>query len=221
LLSESYGRALDEDFTYYLSKRYNFEEEILKKAQKWNTKSANELCNLFIPLLRPRFQKFFSLENLYAGQKKLIDKPDEDFLDISLTEEDAESREEIRNRRFCDIVRLFAEFAFNHPHFKSSELFDSFSKKDRDFVCEENAVFDVLLKLYGLGEINIEKWKNESEEIIVPSGEFDLSYCLSLLNDRLLEIKSIKISKTDEIFEMKLNGGLSVSITDFGFEVKK
>jgi hypothetical protein len=151
----------------------------------------------------------------------LIDKPDDDFLDISVSEEPEESREEVRNRRFSNIVRLFAEFAFNHSYFKSSEMLDSFSKKDRDFICEENAVFDVLLKLYGLGEIDIEKWKNAQAEIIVPSGEFDLNYCLSLLNDSLLEIKSIKISKTDEIFEIRLGGELSVSITDFGFEVKK
>ncbi len=218
-LSESYGRQLDEDFTYYISKRYSFEEVLLNQAQKLDCGRAAELYRLFIPLTKPSFGRFFSAESLYARQKKLIDKPDEDFIDLNNAEDIIQSKTEERNNRFAQIIRLFIEYSTKHSSYRASEFINSLSDKDKTYVCEENALFDVLLKLYAIGEIDIAKWKAEQAQIIVPMGEFDLSYCLSEMDRRLLTMNNIKIGRDERVFDIALDGGLSVSVTDFLIEV--
>lgn len=220
-LSESYGRQIDEDFTYYISKRYNFEEVLLSPAQRLNVESAEGLYKLFIPLTKPCFERLFSVENLYARQKKLIDKPEEDFLNLNDAEDIIQSKTEERNSRFVEIIRLFMEYCTKHSHFRASEFMDSLTDRERDNISKENAVFDVLLKLYAIGEADISGWKVGNDEIIVPTGEFDLSYCLSELDRRLLNMSLIKIGRDERVFEIILEGGLSVSVTDFLVEVEK
>jgi hypothetical protein len=219
-LSEGYNRQLDEDFSYYISKRYNFEETLLAPAQRLICSDAEKLYRLFIPLTKPTFKSFFSIESLYARQKRLIDKSDEDFVDLNNVEDIVQSKTEIRNERFTEIIRLFINYATEHRLFRASEWIASITEEKLTYIGKENAIFDVLLKLYAQGEVDIANWKTSNDEIIVPMGEFDLAYCLSEVDPKLLKMDIIKISRDDKVFEITLEGGLNVSVTDFVVEVR-
>ena len=46
-----------------------------------------------------------------------------------------------------------------------------------------------------LQELNIEEWKNGERFTVIPSGEFELSWCLEEIPEEYLEIKQIRFTK--------------------------
>ena len=86
-------------------------------------------------------------------------------------------------------------------------------------LCKDNSLLDVMMKLYSMGKIDIEGWKNSERNIIIPSGEFDLAYCLSELNDELLNMKSVRINRLNEVCEFAIEGQMKIFSNDFDIEV--
>ena len=80
---------------------------------------------------------------------------------------------------------------------------------------------DVMLKLYGMGEIDVAGWRSEQHDIIVPVGEFDLSYCLSELTEDLVQMQSILIHKLDGVITLSDDAGNRIKINDFKIEVRR
>ena len=91
--------------------------------------------------------------------------------------------------------------------------------EDLSEMCKDNSLPDVMMKLYSMGGIDIEGWKNSERNIIVPSGEFDLAYCLSELDDELLNIKSVRIDRLNEVCEFTIEGQMKIFSNDFAIEV--
>ena len=218
-LSECYGELLDEEFSYFSTGRFDFEKTILMPVQQMTAEDAVRLSGLFIPLYKPRFNKLFSIENLYAKQKNLREKEDADIIDVSGAEDiDGDIFEE-RNRRFSSVVKSLFEFIHKKEKVAFSEYILSLSSEDKQYFAEENTLFNVILKLYGMENVNIREWRESNESIVAPAGEFNLSYCLSELSDNLTEMDEIRINKSDNTFEMMIENGLKITTNDFVIEV--
>ena len=78
-----------------------------------------------------------------------------------------------------------------------------------------------MLKLYGLGEIDVAGWRAEQHDIIVPVGEFDLSYCLSELPKELVQMQTMLIQRLDGIITISDEAGNSIKMNNFKIEVRR
>ncbi len=218
-LSECYGKLLDEEFSYFSTGRFDFEKTILMPAQQMTTKEALRLSNLFIPLYKPHLNKLFSIENFYAKQKKLREKEISDTIDISGAEDIDGDISEERNRRFSFIIKSLFEFIHKKETACFSEYISSLNSADKNYFAEENTLFNVVLKLYGMGRINIRQWRDSNESVVTPTGEFNLSYCLSDLPPELTKMDEIIINKSNNTFEITIENGLKITTNDFVIEV--
>ena len=72
-----------------------------------------------------------------------------------------------------------------------------------------------------MGEIDVAGWRAEQQNIIVPVGEFDLSYCLSELPEELIQMQTILIHKLDEVITLLDAEGGSIRINNFKIEVRR
>jgi len=188
-------------------------------AQKMTTEDAVRLSGLFILLYKPRLNKLFSIENFYAKQKKLRDKEDTDIIDISGAQDIDGDISKERNRRFSCIVKSLFEFIHKKEMVAFSEYISSLNREDKQYFAEENTLFNVVLKLYAMESINIREWRENSDSIIAPSGEFNLSYCLSELPDNLTKMDEIRINKSDNTVEIMIENALKITTNDFVIEV--
>jgi hypothetical protein len=78
-----------------------------------------------------------------------------------------------------------------------------------------------MLKLYGLGTIDVAGWRSEMQEIIAPVGEFDLSYCLSEMPVELVQMQAIQIHKLDDVISLSAGEDVMMQMNDFEIEVRK
>jgi hypothetical protein len=59
------------------------------------------------------------------------------------------------------------------------------------------------------------------QDIIVPVGEFDLSYCLSEMPEKLVQLQAIEIHKLDDVITLSDGAEVSIKMNDFEIEVRK
>lgn len=219
-LSELYAELLDDSFSYSQVGRFDLEQELLLPLQKMHLKESKDIGKLFAPLYRPSFPNLFGLDFFYARQNVIRESSSDDGIDIA-SEDTAENAADIRNKRSVDIIRGLLSYAENKPVFCFSEYIESVPKEQLQYQLQEKSLPDVMLKLYGLGEIDIAGWRSEQQDIIVPVGEFDLSYCLSELPEKLVQMDSILIYKRDEVITLSDDAFGSIKINDFNIEVKR
>ena len=112
-------------------------------------------------------------------------------------------------------------YAKSTPEFYFSDYLAFVSKEQLQEQLQEKSLPDVMLKLYGLGEIDVVGWRSEQHDVIVPVGEFDLSYCLSELPEELVLIQTILIYKLDEVITLSDDAGNRIKINDFKIEVRR
>lgn len=220
-MGKSYADILESDFTDMLSKRFDFEKTILEPMQKVKTNGIESLSKLFVPLNKPRFPRYFSIESFYAIQKRLCDEAGTEFVDLTVGDEQVITAEEIRNKRYTAIINALFTYIGVSEDLKFSGFVKSLSREILSEFCQDNSLPDVMLKLYYIGVIDIENWKNSEKNIIVPSGEFDLAYCLSELSDELLNIKQIRIDRLNELCEFTIDDQIKIFSNDFRIEVSK
>ena len=219
-LSELYAELLDDSFSYSQVGRFDLEQELLLPLQRMHLKESKDIGKLFAPLYRPSFPNLFGLDFFYARQNVIRESSSDDGIDIA-SEDTAENAADIRNKRNVDIIRGLLSYAENKPVFCFSEYIESVPKEQLQYQLQEKSLPDVMLKLYGLGEIDIAGWRSEQQDIIVPVGEFDLSYCLSELPEKLVQMDSILIYKRDEVITLSDDAFGSIKMNDFNIEVKR
>lgn len=217
-LSELYADLLDDSFSYLQAGRFDLEQELLLPLQKMQLQDSKNVGKLFAPLHRPIFPHMFGIDFFYSRQNAIRESNKDDGIDIA-SEDAAESAADIRNKRYVDIIRGLLSYVKNKPVFCFSEYFASVSKEQIQEQMQEKALPDVMLKLYGLGEIDVAGWRSKHQDIIVPVGEFDLSYCLSELPEEFVQMESILIQKLDEVITLLDAEGGSIKMNDFKIEV--
>ena len=218
-MGKCYADILESDFSDMLSKRFDFEKTILEPMQRVKTDGISDLSKLLVPLFKPRFPRYFSIESFYGIQKKLREEAESGYVDLTTGDEQIISIEEIRNKRYAAIIKALFSYIRNDDKPKFSGFVDSVGMEDLSEMCKDNSLLDVMMKLFSMGEIDIEGWKNSERNIIIPSGEFDLAYCLSELTDELLNIKSVRIDRLNEVCEFTIEGQMKIFSNDFEIEV--
>lgn len=219
-LSELYADLLDDSFSYLQAGCFDLEQELLLPLQKMQLQDTRDVGKLFAPLYRPSFPHLFGLDFFYSRQNTIRENSRDDGIDI-ISEENAETAADIRNNRYVEIIRGLLTYAKNTPEFYFSDYLSFLSKEQLQEQLQEKSLPDVMLKLYGLGEINVAGWRSEQHDIIVPVGEFDLSYCLSELPEELVKMDTILIQKLDDVITLSGDSGNSIKINDFKIEVRR
>lgn len=219
-LSDLYAELLDDSFSYLQAGRFDIEQELLLPFQKMQLDKAKAVGKLFSPLYRPSFPHLFGLDFFYRRQNAIRESNRDDGIDIT-SEDAAENIAVIRNQRYVDIIRGLLSYAENKTIFCFSEYLASVSKKQLQEQMQGKALPDVILKLYGMGEIDIEGWRSEQQDIIVPVGEFDLSYCLSEVPKEFVQMESIWIHKLDKVITLSDAVDGYIKMNDFMIEVRR
>lgn len=219
-LSELYSKLLDDSFSYLQAGRFDFEKEVLLPLQKMKLQDSQNVGKLFAPLYRPTLPHLFGLDFFYSRQNALRENKRDDGIDIT-ADDNAETSSDIRNKRYVEIMRGLLSFAEKKDVFRFSEYLSTVSQELMHEQLQENLLPDVMLKLYGFGEIDVAGWRSEQNDILEPVGEFDLSYCLSELPEELVRMQTISINKLDDVITISDNSGHSIRINDFNIEVKK
>ncbi len=219
-LSELYANLLDDSFSYLQAGRFDLEQEVLLPLQKMQLNKTKDVRKLFAPLYRPAFSHLFGIDFFYNRQNAIRESSRDDGIDI-ISENNAENAADIRNNRYVEIIRGLLSFADQKADFCFSDYLAFVSKEQLQKQLQEKSLPDVMLKLYGLGEIDVAGWRSEQHDIIVPVGEFDLSYCLSELPEELVQMQTILIYKLDEVITLSDDVGNSIIINDFKIEVRR
>lgn len=217
-LSELYADLLDDSFSYLQAGRFDLEQELLLPLQKMQLQDSKNVGKLFAPLHRPIFPHMFGIDFFYSRQNAIRESNRDDGIDIE-SEDNAETAADIRNKRYVEIIRGLLTFADKNSIFCFSDYLAIVPKAQVQEQIREKSLPDVMLKLYGLGEIDIAGWRAEQHDIIVPVGEFDLSYCLSELPEELIQMQTILIQKLDEVITLLDAEGGSIKMNDFKIEV--
>lgn len=219
-LSELYADLLDDSFSYLQAGRFDLEQELLLPLQKMQLQDSKNVGKLFAPLYRPIFPHMFGIDFFYSRQNAIRESNRDDGIDIE-SEDNAETAADIRNKRYVEIIKGLLSFADQNAVFRFSDYIASVSKEQLQEQLQEKSLPDVMLKLYGMGEIDVAGWRSEQHDIIVPVGEFDLSYCLSELPEELIQMQTILIQKLDEVITLSDDTGGSIKMNDFNIEVRR
>ena len=219
-LSELYAQLLDDSFSYLQARRFDLEQELLLPMQKMKLCDSKELGKLFKPLYRLSFPHLFGIDFFYGRQSSLREARKDDGIDTA-GEENAENEADLRNERYVDIIKSLLSYANKKTVFRFGEYIEVLPGEVLNEQLRMNALPDVMLKLYGMGEIDVAGWKAENQSVIVPVGEFDLSYCLSELDEELVQMRSILIHKLDDVISFSNESDSRISMNDFKIEVIK
>lgn len=225
-LNEKYRELLENSFNTHIEKRFDIEEEILKPIEmNKNITDSSNIGKLLTPLFRPKVKSIFSPLNYFLIQQKLRETAEEQEFIVYASEDLYDKKINIRNDRFLNIVsELFVFLKYCGGSARVSDFLSYLTVDKRSRLCEENSLLNVILKLYEIGTIDFDKWKNnKSNAVLIPGGEFDLYYCMECLSDNIDNIKYLRIMKLDnstcEISISRDEKIQNVEISDFKFEV--
>lgn len=221
-LSESYQALIRDNFTVNRFERLNFERDILAPLRKTENILGDAARFFLFMLTKPEFDKIFSVENFYAPQGKISENEAEIGLDITCEEPDYKKQAEIRNARFRNITCSLFRFTSEKERFRISDFVDYLRVSELKEYSIENALPNVILTMFAMQELDIEKWKNSERFSTIPNGEFDLSWCLEEIPAEYLNVKQIKFKKINSSFSFSAEQDgheQKIDMTDFEVEV--
>lgn len=222
-VSSTYESIIEDSFIVDNFKKINFEKEILTPLCQGTydiTMFSSMLMNIFTV---PSLKKYFSIENFYVPQSRILETKTEAGIDITEETEENLDITEIRNQRNLKIVTLFFRYIKEHSSFNANAFVESLSQEEKNDLCEENALPDVLVSLYAMQELDIKLWRETEHTTIVPNGEFELSWCLNEIDADLLKINKIKFLSEDGKFTFSFFNGKyasNVTMNNYRIEVK-
>lgn len=221
-LAASYEALIRDNFAVDRFERMNFQKDILLPLQNMGDQLGEAAKFLLFMLEKPAFAKQFSVESFYAMQERLNAPETEAGLDLAVQETEQAKQIEIRNLRNHRTVEAFFEYAETRQQFTASEFVSAFRVCDLVNVCEENALPNILMTVFGMQELDIAEWKNSEHFTVIPNGEFELSWCLEEMPHKLLQMKKIIFHKLDQTFcfSITLDGKQrNIDMTNFTVEV--
>jgi len=221
-VSEDYEMILRDSFNITNFEKINFENDILLPLRK----SENDIALMSAQLLRvfsvPDFNKYFSIENFYMPQNRIEEVIKEEGIDITEDDEDVINISEIRNNRNLVIITALFDFIKEHSRFKISEFVNSLSEEMKAQLSEENTLPDVLVSLYTMQSVDIGEWLSAEYITIIPDGEFELSWCLNEIRDKLLDIDKLVFETVESEFTFSFSTDkykLCITMNDYNVEV--
>lgn len=207
-LSKIYVDTIREAFSFTLEKRFDFEEEILRKLERCTDSTLDRLWQLVNCLFLPKPYRHLNILSLFERQGRLKQEEEDGLHGIAL-EELAADRErnkiETANKVYITILRMLLLFAVQRGGQVRFSVFAEHLKADPQLfaaLTADRLLYTTILQLYNIGTVDIGKWLTEQEEIVVnATGEFDLEYCLYKLREESADIygiSTLRISKIDD-----------------------
>ncbi len=221
-LSESYEMILQDSFNVTDFERINFENDILLPLRTAENDISMLACRLMNMFSVPEFEKYFSIENFYMPQNRIDETVKEDGIDLTEDTEEQVNISEIRNDRNLSIISGIIDYVKEHRSFKISEYVLSLSEEQKAVLCEENGLPNILVSLYTMQSINIGEWLSTDYVTIIPDGEFELSWCLNEIKERLSGINKLVFDYVGEEFTFSFSNGKyrsSITMNDYKVEV--
>ena len=126
-LSELYADLLDDSFSYLQAGRFDLEQELMIPMQKMKLQDSKKLGKLFAPFYRPSFPHLFGLDFFYSRQNAIRDSNRNDDVDI-ISDDNAETAADIRNKRYVEIIRELLTFADKNAVFYFNDYIESVPK---------------------------------------------------------------------------------------------
>lgn len=236
-LSSIYINTIRDAFQYTMEKRYDFEEEVLKKMESCHEQTIQRFWQLLNPLFMPEPYRHLNILNLLERQGKLKNDDSEEVIGIELEELAADvekERIEHANKTHTAIIRELLLYTLACGGKAKFSSFIQHIQKDAavfEKMTENRFLFTTLLKLYDLDAVDVEKWLQEQEEIVDnATGEFDLAYCLCKISEEsadIFGIKALHVTNPDNaLFGVTITERqdeccfrVTIEITDFLIEV--
>lgn len=238
-LSKVYIDTIGDSFVYSMENRYNIEDLILKKMEQ-HVGMVEHFWKLVNPLFMPNIYKNINIRSVYEpqGMIKLEEEEKTDFIEKEALSVDDELEKSKRiNEIYVEILDYIVGYVFNNgDEARIEDIINSLmAEKDRfDRFVEDRLLFTTILKLYDIGTIDLEEWKNRGNKVVMNlSEEFNLEFCLyQLLNkhDYISSIGKIEILKSDDdLLEVEINRSIKddlqviekIEISNFIIKVEK
>jgi hypothetical protein len=238
-LSRIYVETIKEAFSYTFEKRFDFEEEVLRRLERCTEDSISRLWQVVNSLFLPNAFRHLNVGLVYEpqGMLKLDDGEKNDTIE---QEEMAEDREKLRvekvNRIYTDIIESIITLTIkNGGMTRFSRLIEHIKQDEQKFraFTEDRLVFTTVLKLYDMGHIDVLSWRREQEDTVMNvTEEFSLEYCLAALREQdehLYRVSGIRVSRVDDqVFSVELTRNHDdmtvkekIEITDFMIRVDR
>lgn len=223
--SESYKQMLRDSFVIKNYERLNFEQDIMVKLRKMGDSLGDAVLTLLWPLVRPEFEKKFSIENFYAAYGKINDEEDDDGLSIDNDDVTASERNKERNEIYMEICMAFFAYIMDKESFEIKKFVRSISMDNLLRWNMESMLPNTLLTLYQKEVIDIEELKSAERLFVAePLGELDILWVLSNLPKSYLNMKKIIFRTSGQSFQFKVDDGdvsTTIEMTNYVVEVER
>lgn len=223
LVSDSYEQILKDSFVIKSYERLNFEQDIMVRLRKSNDRLGDAVLNILMPLLKPEFDKSFSIENFYATSARITDEVPDQGMDLKTKDDSDKEKNERRNNINLKICTSFFEYMQDNHFFAIRDFVYSLSLQDLLEFSSESMLPNALLTFYQASEIDFDKLKSMEEVIIPePQGEIDLLWAISRLPKNYLSMKKIIFKTNDEEFDFEVSDKKStgkIAMSNFLVEV--
>lgn len=224
-VSESYMQMLKDSFVIKSFERMNFEQDIMAKLRKMGDGLGDAVYTIMAPLIKPDFDKHFSIENFYANSGSISSDEEEKGLSIDDVDIIAEEVNKKRNEIYMDICTAFFSFIQKESTFDIKKFIRTLSMDELMRWSKESALPNTLMTMYQKKEIDFESLRTEGGLFAKePLGEFDLLWVLSNMPQNYLDMKKIIFSSSDEKCEFSVDDGetaMTIEMTNFGVEVER
>lgn len=236
-LSKIYAETISEAFSYTLEKRFDIEEEILKKLEQSTEEVLPVLWQLLNNLFLPDCYKHINIGLFYEPQGMLKtgeETPNNIIEREEMTEDIEKHRTERINDSYVEILDQLFRFTLKSAGQARFSDFIKYLQNDEAVFMrciEDRMIFTTLLKLYDIGFVDINNWRIEKEDVVMNvTEEFSLEYCLTKLSDKnyFEKTASLLVAKIDQkTFEVETARAYaemiikeSIETTDFMIKVE-
>jgi hypothetical protein len=240
-LSRIYIETIGDSFVQTVQRRFDLGKVIIEPLERMSQENADNLWKLFNPIFKPTLPKYLNVLSMFERQSKI--KMEEGPIEGIKLETLSEDKEKAKVKRLNEVNVEVVERLLSYSHqgnleFRFSEFFEYLKENSKLFeaLLHDNSLFNALLRLYEMGEIDLDAWSLEGQDVAENvTGEFDIAYCLCKVKNvrsDMYGVKGIFVKNIDDItFKLKVEAkkediaeaifSQCIEITDFVIEVKK
>lgn len=213
-LTDLYMDTIRKSFEFSFEKRYDFEEQILFPLECLSNLSEDYMT-IIRPLCLASTNRYMSIPGIYEPQIIIKDVETEDSLIVPLEEnDDWEEEERIRviSERQIKIIRLFLQETMRESETSLSKILEKLKLENPvlyEDIKTDRRVFLTGIMLYDMGSLKIKEFfDNNTKVMMTPTEEFNIEYCLAVLQDDMPDIPLI-VEFTTEKLENELKETIS------------
>jgi hypothetical protein len=237
-LSKVYIDTIGDSFIYSMENRFDLEEAILKRMEQ-HADRVDHFWKLLNPLFLPNIYQNLNIRSIYEpqGMMKLEEEETTKSVDQEPLSEDYEQKKIERvNEIHIDILDYLFQFVLKNGNQCTLGDFIGTLQEEPELyqrLSEDRLLFTTMLKLYDIGHIDMEAWRNRGDKVVMNlSEELNLEYCFSQLLSQHEYITGIRrlelIRDDDQLLEVEMKrtsqDGLSIvekiEISNFNIKVE-